>query len=309
MSRAIVTGGAGFLGSHLVDRLLVDGWDVIVVDDLSAGTDWFSDRARYIPSSVQRAVVPMPVEAVFHLAGKVGPTGVLRHAGRIVGDTVEAAAGAAAWALASGCPLVDVSTSEVYGDPTGPNSETTPRVFQPGSSARMEYAIGKLAAETMLLNTPTLDVRIVRPFNIAGPRQSPAGGFVLPRFIGQALRGEPLTVYRPGTQRRAFTHVLDIIDGLLAVLEAGTPGEAYNLGNAANECTIRELAEEVLEAVGGGSVDIVDPVALHGPSFREAADKVPDARKAMTTLGWMPHRSRAVIIGDTLGYERRERAA
>lgn len=301
--RAIVTGGAGFLGSHLTDRLVSEGWQVTVVDDLAAGAHWLNDRALLIPHAVQRAVVSVPVDAVFHVAGKVGPTGVLRHAGHIVQDTVDAATVAASWALASGCPLIDVSTSEVYGDPTGPNSEMTPRVFQPGSSARMEYAIGKLAAETTLLNTPGLDVRIVRPFNIAGPRQSPSGGFVLPRFVQQAIAGGFLTVYQPGTQRRAFTHVEDIVSGMLAVLAHGRRGEAYNLGNPANECSIAELAAEVIARVGSGSISVVDPVMLHGPDFREAADKVPDASKARTDLGWAPQYTREEIIASVVEFE------
>lgn len=298
--KAVVTGGAGFIGSHLAEALVTRGWDVLVVDDMSSGTTqttgtWIEARR------VQDHDLKVAVDAVFHLAGKVGPTGVLRHAGTIVKDTVDAAAAAASWALRSGCPLVDVSTSEVYGDPTGPNSELTPRTFQPGASARMEYAVGKLAAETMLLDTPGLDVRIVRPFNVTGPRQRPDGGFVLPRFVEQALAGAPLTVYTPGTQRRAFTHVADIVEGIIAVLERGRPGEAYNLGNAANECSILELADEVRAMAGGRSeIVIVDPATLHGPAFREAPDKIPDATKARAELGWVPAWDRRAIIADVI---------
>jgi nucleoside-diphosphate-sugar epimerase len=306
--RAVVTGGAGFIGSHLVDALVGRGWRVLVIDDHSnRGSGYRNPSALYIDAAVQRAIVPDdPIDAVFHLAGKVGPSGVLRWAGQIAKDTVDAAATVGAWARRAECPLVDVSTSEVYGDPGGPNSETTTRTFQPGSSARMEYAVGKLAAETMLLNTPGLDVRIVRPFNVTGPRQMPDGGFVLPRFVAQAFAGAPLTVYQPGTQRRAFTHVSDIVAGILAVFDRGRMGEAYNLGRAANECSIAELAADVLAVSGSraGSL-IVDPATIHGPLFREAPDKIPDAGKAIRELGWTPVRSRLDIIAEVVGYWRR----
>ena len=138
---------------------------------------------------------------------------------------------------------------------------------------------------------------MVRPFNVAGPRQKVDGGFVLPRFLAQARAGKPLTVYRPGTQRRAFTHVADIVDGLVLAYEKGRRSEIYNLGNPANTCSIRELAEEVVALVGG-TIDIVDPVALHGPAFREAPDKIPNADKARRELGWEPIRDRATVIRD-----------
>lgn len=310
--RAIVTGGAGFIGSHLVDALVCRGWRVLVIDDHSNhGSGYRNPDALYLDAAVQRAIVPDdPIDAVFHLAGKVGPTGVLRWAGKIAKDTVDAAATVGAWARRAECPLIDVSTSEVYGDPSGPNSELTPRTFAPGTSARMEYAVGKLAAETMLLNTTGLDVRIVRPFNVTGPRQMPDGGFVLPRFVAQALAGAPLTVYQPGTQRRAFTHVADIVAGILAVFDRGRPGEAYNLGHAANECSILELAADVLAATGSrtGAL-ILDPATIHGPLFREAPDKIPDARKAIRELGWSTTRSRLDIVSDVVDYWRRAEIA
>lgn len=306
--RVVVSGGAGFIGSHLVDALVDRGWRVLVIDDHSnRGSGWRNPAALYLDAAVQRAIVPDdPIDAVFHLAGKVGPTGVLRWAGQIAKDTVDAAATVGDWARRAECPLIDVSTSEVYGDPSGPNSERTPRTFVAGTSARMEYAVGKLAAETMLLNTAGLDVRIVRPFNVTGPRQMPDGGFVLPRFVAQALAGTPLTVYQPGTQRRAFTHVADIVAGILAVFDRGRAGEAYNLGHAANECSIAELAADVLAVTGSrAGARILDPTTIHGPLFREAPDKIPDARKAIRELGWSPMRSRLDIIADVVDYWRR----
>lgn len=296
---AIVTGGAGFIGSHLVERLLADGHDVLVIDDLRSGRTRI-DGAKYL--ELPLAYVPRPtmdVDVVYHLAGPVGPVGVLAEAGRIVPEIIGAADLLRGWARYWDVPLVYVSTSEVYGLQQQPMTEQAPRIIAAGHSARMEYAVAKMAAETMLLNTDGLDVRIVRPFNVAGPRQREEGGFVLPRFIRQAKNGEPLTVYQPGTQRRAFTHVLDIVDGLVRAATLGRPCEVYNLGNPSNECTIWDLAEEVRVILGSPSdIEVVDPVTLWGPAFREAPDKVPDISKARRELGWEPRRDRRVVIED-----------
>jgi UDP-glucose 4-epimerase len=295
---AIVTGGLGFIGSHLTERLLADG-PVTVVDD-GRGGDHLAPGAALRKWPMEQAPFPPDADIIYHLAGPVGPVGVLRHAGRIVPDIIAMAATARDWALRNGCPLVYVSTSEVYGLQQQPMTEQAPRIIAAGHSARMEYAVAKLAAETMLLNTEGLDVRIVRPFNVAGPRQREDGGFVLPRFIRQAQNGEPLTVYQPGFQRRAFTHVLDIVDGLVRAGTVGTPGTVYNLGNPDNECSILELAWDVCRLVGGvdSRIAIVDPVTLWGPAVREAPDKVPDITKAREELGWNPTRDRRQVIED-----------
>jgi nucleoside-diphosphate-sugar epimerase len=280
--RAIVTGSAGFIGSHLVDRLSTDGWDVTGIDR-KAG-----------PSIQGMTELPPEVDAIFHLASPVGPVGVLSQAGYIVSEVIECADIVARWAAGYGCPLVDVSTSEVYGS-GGSDSEDDVCTFRSETSARKEYAIAKLAAETMLRNRP-LDLRIIRPFNVAGPRQSSEGGFVIPRFIEQARAGVPLTVYQPGSQRRAFTHVLDIVDGL--VRSIGWPADVYNLGNPANSTSISALARLVFSTLGvGGTIETVNPQAIHGPHFREAPDKLPNPGKAMN-LGWVPTRDLATIIRD-----------
>lgn len=328
---SIVTGGAGFIGSHLVDALAARGERVLVIDDMrnhASGPrrggywarrpdycdDWSSDvHLTYLSvadADDARQVIESHADTIYHLADPVGPVGLLPLAGHIASDILRDAASVRDWASRFGARLIYVSTSEVYGSPEGLNSEHTPRTFQHGHSARMEYAVAKLAAETMLRNTPDLDVRIVRPFNVAGPRQREDGGFVLPRFIRQALAGEPLTVYTPGTQRRAFTHVRDIVEGIVLAAERGKPGEDYNLGNAANECDILTLAREVLEVTGSSSaIEVVDPVDLWGPAFREAPDKVPDATKAARELGWVPKRDRRRTIVDALADVRQAVAA
>lgn len=285
--RAIVTGSAGFIGSHLVDRLSADGWDVTGIDR-KAG-----------PSIQGIGELPTDVDAIFHLASPVGPVGLLHQAGWVATEVVECTDIVARWASAYGCPLIDVSTSEVYGS-GGSDAEEDVCTFRPETSARKEYAVAKLAAETMLRNRE-LDLRIIRPFNVAGPRQTSEGGFVLPRFIEQARAGVPLTVYQPGTQRRAFTHVLDIVDGLVRSLD--WPAAVYNLGNPENSIAITDLALLVLSVMGmPGSIEIVDPTTLHGPAFREAPDKLPNADRALA-FGWRPSRRLASIIAEAADVE------
>lgn len=297
--RALVTGSEGFIGSHLVDELLHAGYEVIGVDDGSAGARMLRTVGAYALERVrvQDYRQSGAIDVVFHLAGKVGPLGVLRHAGMIALDTIEAADAAARIALRSGVPLIDISTSEVYGSPDHSNSEDDPKVFF-NASARQEYAVSKYASEVMLLNIADLDVRIIRPFNVAGPRQRAWGGFVLPRFIEQALSDRPLTVYGDGSQRRAFTHVKDIVSGIVRAHTYGQSREVYNLGSSVNECSILELAEEVVGYVGSGRIAFFDPKALHGKEFQEAPDKTPNAEKAKRELGWHPVFTREMIIAD-----------
>jgi len=307
MAKFLVTGGAGFIGSHLVDQLARDGHDVVVIDPAQP-VDKFPAGVRHIEAEMgshpggevvpPRAQRGKPFSAVFHLAGPVGPVGVLEQAGSIGPAIV----GMAQWLSGYTCPVVYVSTSEVYGEQPQPVSEDASLIIGPDASARAEYAAGKLAAEQVIRNS-LRQPRIVRPFNVAGPRQQSAGGFVIPRFIESATAGEPLTVYGDGSQTRAFAHVEDIAAGIYAAAIAGKNGRVYNLGNAANACSILDLAFEVREAVGSSSdVQFVDPQTLHGPLFREAPDKVPTTARAYSELSWSPKRDRADVISDAVAW-------
>lgn len=248
------------------------------------------------------------VDAIFHLAGHVGPTGVLDAAGRIVEDTVEMIRIVKKWSELNGwCPIVFTSTSEVYGSPDQANKESDPLVFYPQYAARREYAVGKFAGENALIPKPASGI-IIRPFNVAGPRQRPDGGFVLPRFVRQALAGDALTVYRPGTQKRTFTHVLDLVDGIwLASQRPESRGQVFNLGNDKNVVTMDELAELVVQTVGNiALIDHVNPVDLHGFGFKEAPEKTANSVKARVELDWRPSRDMKEIVEDTVWYWRAE---
>jgi UDP-glucose 4-epimerase len=323
VTRALVTGGFGFLGSHLVELLLAGGAHVHVVDDLtSSRLDVDAFRAAHpsrltcdlvsISECRQTHALQDPFDEIYHLASVVGPVGVLRHAGRIVQSVVSDSYRMFELAKHHRARLCDISTSEIYGGGRGGLCvEDDPKIVTAKASARLEYAVAKLACEVAILNSTRssdLWATIVRPFNIAGPRQSHLGGFVLPRFIRQALTGEPLTVYGDGSAVRAFTHVSDVADGIVRAVRHGTSGTAYNVGNAANKTTILELARLVLRVTGSSSqICHVDPKDLHGSAFEEANDKYPDAELARTTLGWEPRHDLERVVRDAVDYIRADR--
>ena len=290
MSNVTITGGFGFIGSHLTEICLEAGHRVTVIDDCRTSVVREMKGVNHIQGPLPHyTTAGNDSDVIFHLASPVGPVGVLDHAGYIVREVIELADDVALAAWQDEAPLVYVSTSELYGDQPQPVNESRPRIFQAGSSARMEYAVAKLAAETMLLNRNDIDVRVVRPFNVAGPRQKEDGGFVLPRFMRQAATGSALTVYGDGQQRRAFTHVREIALGIYNTWRYGQAQHVYNLGNPDNEMTIMRLAETVIELTGSTSqIELTDPVELWGTGFREAADKVPDISRAKRDLRWEP---------------------
>ncbi len=328
MKNILVTGGFGFLGSHLTERLIRDSQNhVHVVDDLSTSPidldDYLKQNGK--PSNLTFDVCTIDeyfrrgnvrdFQEIFHLASPVGPAGVLKHAGNMVREIVRDCYTLVDYSLDKRARLLDVSTSEVYGGgQQGYCPESTPKIVPPNTTVRLEYAIGKLAAETAIINTcrvKPLDARIVRPFNVAGPRQSPKGGFVLPRFIQQLDSGKPLTVFGDGSAVRAFTHVKDMIEGIFLAMERGRIGEAYNVGNPANKTTILDLAKRVVRLMGAkeDAITFVDPKAIYGPLYEEANDKFPDAQKAATELNWVPKFGIDDTVRDALGEYRRQRQA
>lgn len=311
----LVTGGFGFIGSHLVERLLADGHTVHVVDDLrSAVTDYldyqqYGNRLLAHHSSIEHVYLHFgsdQFDEVYHLASPVGPVGILKYAGLITRQIIDTTYAVIDIAMRNNARLLDVSTSEVYGGgKDGACGEDVPRVFMPEATVRQEYAAAKMAAEISIINTTRvthLNAVIIRPFNVAGPRQGEDGGFVVPRFVGQALRGESLTIYGDGEQIRAFTHVDDIVDGLILAMAKGRKGEVYNLGNRWNITSINKLARLVQDNVANVPAVYVDPKSLHGELFAEAANKYPTLSKATDELGWNPKRSLELIVKDVNDY-------
>lgn len=317
--RVLITGGFGFLGGHVLEQLLsYDVKRIHVVDNLSTNPVATDVLLRDLPNTSALsfdlcsvadyfAEGPDDFDFIIHLASIVGPAGVLEHGGRIVSSVVDDTYLLADYALERGARLLDVSTSEVYGGGRdGLCREDDPKIVPAETSFRLEYAIAKLAAETALINLGARDglhAVIVRPFNIAGPRQSGEGGFVLPRFLAQAHLGLPLTIFGDGQARRAFSHVKDLADGVLRALAFGRPGLAYNLGHHANRVTVGELADLVLAVTRSNSErSFIDPREVYGRSFTEANDKFPEAGRAIDELGWRPAHGVEQIVRDSWEY-------
>ncbi len=316
MKRILITGGFGFLGTSLTEELIKPVQNhVHVVDNMSTSPVILDDYLQVIghPENLTYNIctieeyfkkTSIPVyDEIYHLASPVGPAGVLKHAGNMVRDVVRDNYTLMDYCVKYKCKLLDVSTSEVYGGGVeGYCSEETSKVVPPKTTIRLEYAIAKLAAETALINTCTvtkLNAVIVRPFNISGPRQSPLGGFVLPRFIQLSDAGKPITVFGKGNQIRAFTHVKDMVDGIILAMEKGKNGLAYNLGNVKNKTTILDLALRVKKVINSKSeIVFVDPKSIYGHLYEEANDKYPDATKAEIELGWIPKYSIDETIKD-----------
>lgn len=315
MRSILITGGLGFVGSHLADSLLADGHKVTLVDNCQTNAvepEFFQNRCRVIVEKIESAASRLGSQSesfdeIYHLASIVGPAGVLDYAGDIARSVIESSDVAVSLALDHGAKLLVASTSEVYGR-SGQLDESLDCIVSSEVTVRLEYAAAKLTSEIAVLNkakVSALQVNVVRPFNISGPRQKPDGGFVLPRFVVSALQGTPLTVFGDGTQIRAFTDVRDIVTGLKATMRSGKSGMVLNLGNPKNEVSILKLAQEVKRLSGSSSeISLVDPKELFGDLYEEGIERVPNANRALELLDWKPNFSLEQTILDTLEFYR-----
>jgi dTDP-glucose 4,6-dehydratase len=296
--RILITGGAGFVGSHLCDRLLADGHHVIAIDNLItghirniqhlAGRDDF----RFIKHNVSEYIyVDGPLDVVLHFASpaspsKTAPTGYLQLPIQTLKVGALGTLNALGVAKAKGARFMLASTSEVYGDPLEhPQKETYWGHVDP-VGVRSVYDEAKRFAEALTMayyRTHGVDTRIVRIFNTYGPRMELDDGRVVPNFVGQALRGEPLTVYGDGSQTRSFCFVEDLVDGIVRLLWSDEHFPT-NIGNP-HEITIREFAEKVNTVTG-------NPAGLRlvpdGRTQGDPQQRRPDITKAQTLLDWEP---------------------
>ncbi len=307
----LVTGGAGFIGSHLVERLLAEGESVVVLDDLSTGDAGNLQsvirhpRLRWVPGKVSehRDLVALVGECrfVFHLAAAVGVELVVNSPIRTIETNLNETEAILMAAAAGGVPLLLASTSEVYGKSSRPEfRETDDLLIGPPTLGRWGYACSKLMDEFLALaymRERGLPVTIVRLFNTVGPRQSGRYGMVLPRFVAAALAGEPLRVHGDGTQSRCFCHVSDTVEALrrLQVLPAAR-GEVVNVGNN-QPITIRGLAERVLELTGSRSpIEMVPYQQAYSPGFEDMQQRRPALDKLEQITGFRPGRDLDSII-------------
>jgi len=320
--RALITGGAGFIGSHLAERLLGLEHDVTIVDDLSTGSVENIARLKsnvrfeyHLDTIFNRQLLAELVDladVVFHLAAAVGVRRIVEYPVRTIETNVRGSELILEMAAKKQKRVLITSTSEVYGKSTKlPFSERDDLVFGSTYNCRWSYACSKAIDEFLALayhREKKLPVTIVRLFNTAGPRQTGQYGMVLPTFVHQALSGEAVTVFGTGEQSRCFGHVDDVIEGILAcVTSAQTVGEIFNLGNT-EQVTVKALAARIIAATGSKSpIRYVPYSQAYGEGFEDMEHRIPDISKAHACFGYTPKRSLDEIISAVIQYIQQEK--
>jgi len=305
--RILITGGAGFIGSHLCDRFLAEGHTVVALDNLITGNvrniEHLAghDRFRFIKHDVTEYIyIDGPVDAVLHFASPASPVDYLEFPIQTLKVGALGTHKALGLAKAKGARFLLASTSEVYGDPlVHPQPETYWGNVNP-IGPRGVYDEAKRFAEAMTMayhRYHNVETRIARIFNTFGPRMRLDDGRVVPNFVGQALRGEPLTVYGDGSQTRSFCYVSDLVEGIYRLLFSDEV-EPVNLGNP-TELKIIEFAHKVLEYTGSPSDIIFKPLPVDDPKVRQ-----PDITKARRVLRWEPKVSLNEGMRETIAYFR-----
>jgi UDP-glucose 4-epimerase len=316
----LITGGAGFIGSHLTRTLLKRGDKVSILDNLSTGS--FENIREFVGhpgysfavESLDNALVldrlASQADAIVHLAAAVGVQLVVERPTETIETNVLGAHAVLQAAQRYRCRTLIASTSEVYGKGVRtPFSEDDDLLLGPSSRSRWAYAASKLLDEFLGLAAHRefgLPVTITRFFNTVGPGQSGRYGMVVPRFVRQALRNEPITVYGDGQQTRCFCHVRDTVAALLLLLDRPqeTEGQIYNIGSS-EEVTIQQLAERVIERTDAASeVHYIPYSEAYAPGFEDMRRRLPDTRKIRVAVGWQPTCDLDAILDDVIAYER-----
>jgi UDP-glucose 4-epimerase len=309
--RVFLTGGAGFIGSHLCDALIAQGDTPVILDNLSTGQ---LSNIAHIQNKVEIhqgdirdvALVNKLTEQsdlVLHMAAALGVNTILEKTVESVSTNFTGSEVVLQAALKHNKRIIIASTSEIYGkNPEQPLKETSDRVVGAPQKIRWTYADAKALEEAVahsLFLTEGLKVSTVRFFNTVGPRQTGRYGMVLPRFVQAALKNEPITIYGDGIQSRVFCHVLDAIDAVLNMTKNdNTIGEVFNVGGT-GELTIKELAEQVIRVTGSQSEITYTPYADAYPvGFEDIKRRVPDITKVKNFIGWAPTRDLRQIIID-----------
>ena len=318
--KILVTGGIGFIGTHLINELVrrYKNPQIDVVDNLS-NSSFRKERKIFFKrhgivfyeTSVETFKSPKnrTYDLIFHLASPVGPAGVLKYAGRMGAMIVDDSLIMAHLALKNNAKLLSMSTSEVYGShPEGgkPQQEDIPKIVPANITIRLEYGVSKLLSEIVSLNLSKvrpLKLNLIRPFNIIGPYQNGEAGFVVPRFVEAALANKPLTIFGDGKQKRTFTHVTDIVQPMVDLMETNYTGKIYNIGNPGNLCSIQKLAERIVRLSGSKSkIKHVDPKKIYGPLYEEAWNKVADPSRVIHDLKWKPRFSLDDILKEYINF-------
>jgi len=316
MQRVLITGGAGFIGSHLAEALVAAGCDVLVIDDLSTGSRTnlaalnghprfhFTQATILDPAALEPLVGK--VDFVYHLAAAVGVELVVHRPVHTLEDNVSGTENVLAAAARRGAGVLLASTSEVYGKSEKASfSEQDDLLIGPPVFSRWGYACSKLLDEFLAMaywREKNLPVFIVRLFNTVGQRQTGRYGMVLPRFVEQAARGEPITIHGDGKQTRCFCHVSDVVRALVELPQhKEAAGEVFNVGST-EEVTIAELARQVNAAAGGRSeLKFVPYEVAYAKGFEDMRRRAPDIGKIRRLMGWEPVLSLAEIVRRVVG--------
>jgi UDP-glucuronate decarboxylase len=306
--RLMITGGAGFLGSHLCDRLLADGQDVLCIDNFFTGSKQNIAHLREHPRfELIRHDVTFPlyveVDGIYNLACPASPVHYQHDPVQTTKTSVHGAINMLGLAKRLRCRILQASTSEVYGDPeVHPQPEAYWGRVNP-IGIRSCYDEGKRCAETLFFDywrQHRLEIKVLRIFNTYGPRMHPQDGRVVSNFIVQALKGEPITIFGDGTQSRSFCYVDDLIDAMVRMMDS--PAEITGPINVGNPCehTMLELAEKIVSLVGGQSSIVFKPLPEDDPRQRQ-----PDISLAKAHLDWTPSVSLEDGLKQTIAYFRR----
>ena len=311
--RILVTGGAGFIGSHLCERLVSEGHSVTVIDNLSTGS---LANLSGLSNSKNLTIINGSIldikklnqlvsesDYIFHLAAAVGVFNIMNNPLDSLLTNIRGTENVLESALQNHTPVFLTSSSEVYGKNISDSlSESDDRILGSPITLRWSYSEAKAIDESLAYAyyiEKDLETRIVRFFNTVGPRQLGAYGMVLPRFIQAALKNEPITIYGDGNQTRCFAHVYDVVDAVIAIaFSKNTIGKVVNIGNNF-EISINDLARKIISETGSKSEIIYIPYAeAYGDGFEDMERRVPNIELINELVGWKPERDLSTIIRD-----------
>ena len=311
--RILITGGAGFIGSHLTNRLVADGHQIIIVDNLATGRK--ENLSEHLGSSsvtfVEGSILDLPLldglikdsDYVFHLAAAVGVFNIVNHPLESLMTNIRGTENVLEAAHKHSKPVFVTSSSEVYGKNISDSlKESDDRILGAPVTLRWSYSEAKAIDESLAYAywvEKKLETRIVRFFNTVGPRQLGAYGMVVPRFVQFALKNEPITIYGNGEQTRCFGHVLDAVDAVVQIAFAeNTIGKVINIGNDF-EISINDLAKKVIEQTNSKSELVYVPYEeAYGDGFEDMERRVPNIELIKSLVGWEPKRDLSTMISD-----------
>ena len=313
--RVLVTGGAGFIGSHLADALIARGDQVVALDNFSTGSTanikHITRKFEIIDGDIRNVDLIndtiKDVDLVFHMAAALGVNTILESPIESISTNIAGSEVVLNAAANHKKRILIASTSEIYGkNPKQPLNETDDRVVGSPQKIRWSYSDAKAIEEAMafsLNQEKGLKVTTARLFNTVGPRQSAHYGMVVPRFVRSALKNEPISIYGNGTQSRVFCHVYDAVEALLALVETDeTINDVYNVGGT-GEITIKELADSVIkETKSQSSIEFISYEKAYAPGFEDMQRRVPDISKIKQELNWAPKKNLSQIIADVAAH-------